>query len=53
MDSGVADRLREKAREYELNKLAAEESANTTAAISWAMVAVALYEVAAALEVEP
>jgi hypothetical protein len=47
--TGLAERLREKAREYELNKLAAEDR-HDPAAPSFATVAVTLYEVADALE---
>ena len=47
--TGLAERLREKAREYELNKLAAEDR-HDPAAPQFATVAVALYEVAEALE---
>jgi hypothetical protein len=45
----LAERLREKAREYELNKLAAEERHDPAAPV-WATVAVTLYEVAQAVE---
>jgi hypothetical protein len=41
-----AERLREKAREYELNRLAAEERGDITAALSFATVALVLYELA-------
>jgi hypothetical protein len=47
--TGLAERLREKAREYELNKLAAEDR-HDPAAPQFATVAVTLYEVANALE---
>lgn len=49
MTGALADRLRDKAREYELSKLAAED-AGDQAAPMWATVAVALYEVAAAVD---
>jgi hypothetical protein len=39
-----AERLQEKAREYELNKLAAEERGDVHAALCFAAVAIALYE---------
>lgn len=45
----VADRLRQKAAEYELNKLAAEDRGDLAAPM-FATIAVALYEVAEALE---
>jgi len=47
----LAERLREKAAEYELNKLAAEERDDELAQL-WATVAVALYEVANAVDDE-
>ena len=41
-----AERLQEKAREYELNRLAAEERGDKAAALSFATVAIVLYELA-------
>jgi hypothetical protein len=38
--------LREKAREYELNQLAAQERGDKAAALSFATVALVLYELA-------
>ena len=48
----VADRLRSKAREYELSKLAAEERGELDVAVSMATAAIVLFEVADAVEDE-
>lgn len=42
-----AERLRERARDYELNALAQEERGDATAATSFASIAIALHEYAA------
>jgi hypothetical protein len=47
---GEADRLREKAREHELNALAARERDDTATAYGWSLMAIVLYEVADALD---
>lgn len=52
MATEAAEKLRERARDYELNAIAARERGNTTLATYWSLVAVALYEVAAALDAD-
>lgn len=46
----AADRLRDKAKEYELNGLAALDLGNEVLALTWSQMAVVLYEVANALD---
>jgi hypothetical protein len=48
----AADQLREKSRDYELTALADRERNDERAAAAWYAVALALREVAAALEAE-
>lgn len=45
----VAERLRGKAKDYELSKLAAQEQGNLDLTSAWAQMAIVLYEVANAL----
>lgn len=52
MTSAAVDKLRDKARDYELNALARADSGDTAAATQFTTIAIALFEVAEILEQE-